>query len=81
MKVLDLVAEGKTLAIVMDLVDGVDLRRLIRDEGPMASEQAAELLAQVATGLSGAPDGVVHRDLKPENVLVEQPLPLRCGPG
>lgn len=80
-KILDLVAEGGTLAIVMELVDGVDLRRLLREEGPVSSEQAARLLAQVAAGLAEVHRaGVVHRDLKPENVLVERPpgAPMRA---
>lgn len=72
--ILDLVAEGETLAIVMELVEGPNLRRLLARRGPPPPSEACRLLAQVASGLArvhGA--GIVHRDLKPENVLVERP--------
>jgi serine/threonine protein kinase len=70
--VQDLVAEGRTLAIVMDFVDGGDLRRLLDRDGPVAPDRAGELVAQVLDGLAAAhAGGVVHRDLKPENVLLE----------
>ncbi len=70
--VLDLVAEGGVLAIVMQLVEGSDLRALLRANGAMAAPAAAVLLAQVAAALAAIHrEGVVHRDLKPENVLVE----------
>ena len=72
-RVRDLVVEGETLAIVMDLVEGVDLRRFLRDEGgTLAPARAVELGAQVCQGLRAVhAAGVIHRDVKPENVLVE----------
>ncbi|MGH9061127.1 MAG: protein kinase domain-containing protein, partial [Acidimicrobiales bacterium] len=72
-RILDLVAEGETLAIVMDLVEGPNLRRVLTSRGAPPAAEACRLLAQVASGLAFAHRaGVVHRDLKPENVLVEQ---------
>jgi serine/threonine protein kinase len=69
--VQDLVAEGDALAIVMDLVGGVDLRRLAAN-GALDVASAADLLAQTASALAAVhAAGIVHRDLKPENVLVE----------
>jgi len=71
-EVHDLVAEGDDLAIVMDLVDGVDLRRLIRTR-LMDRPDALRLLSQITDALTAVhAAGVVHRDLKPENVLVSQ---------
>jgi serine/threonine protein kinase len=71
--VLDLVAEGGKLSIVMQLVEGGDLRHYLCEQGAMASEAVCALLAQVAAGLAAAhAAGVVHRDLKPENVLVDR---------
>lgn len=68
----DLVAEGGSLAIVMDLVQGSDLRRYLGEKGQLAPAFAAGLMAQVLTGLAAVHGaGIVHRDLKPENILLD----------
>jgi serine/threonine protein kinase len=67
----DLVAEGAALAIVMDLVEGRDLRTVLAS-GPLPLPEAARLLHETADALAAVhAAGIVHRDLKPENVLVE----------
>ncbi|MFF2512231.1 serine/threonine-protein kinase [Streptomyces sp. NPDC058086] len=72
-RVRDLVVEGDLLALVMDLVDGPDLHRYLRENGPFSPVAAALLTAQVADALAAShADGVVHRDLKPANVLLKQ---------
>lgn len=69
----DLVVEGELLALVMDLVDGPDLHRYLRENGPFSPVAAALLTAQIADALAAShADGVVHRDLKPANVLLKQ---------
>ncbi|WP_338495882.1 serine/threonine-protein kinase [Streptomyces sp. SJL17-4] len=69
----DLVVEGDVLALVMDLVEGPDLHRYIRDSGPLTPVAAALLTAQIADALAAShADGVVHRDLKPANVLLAE---------
>jgi hypothetical protein len=69
-RVHDLVAEGEVLAIVMDLVDGEDLRRLAARRA-LRTDQQLTLVAQVASALTAVHSvGVVHRDIKPENILV-----------
>ncbi|MEU9066260.1 protein kinase [Streptomyces sp. NPDC048109] len=72
-RVRDLVVEGELLALVMDLVDGPDLHRYLRENGPLTPVAAALLTAQIADALAAShADGVVHRDLKPANVLLKQ---------
>ncbi|MGV1010784.1 MAG: protein kinase domain-containing protein, partial [Dermatophilaceae bacterium] len=70
--VRDLVVEGDVLAIVMDFVDGNDLRRELTDRGTFAPAEAARITADVLRGLAAvhAAD-IIHRDLKPENVLLQ----------
>lgn len=67
----DLVVEGDLLALVMDLVEGPDLHRYLRENGPFSPVGAALVTAQVADALAAShADGIVHRDLKPANVLL-----------
>lgn len=63
-------ADGR-LYLVMEHVEGTDLRRLVRGEGPVAPARAARLIAQAARGLAHAhAHGIIHRDIKPSNLLV-----------
>jgi serine/threonine-protein kinase len=63
--------ESGTYFIVMEYVEGRSLRDLMRSEGPLDAQQAAEITAEIAAALAFAHrSGVVHRDVKPGNVLI-----------
>jgi serine/threonine-protein kinase len=71
-RVTDLVVEGETLGIVMELVQGADLRRFLRERGTLPPGQAIGLVCQLLDGLAAVhAAGIVHRDVKPENVLTD----------
>jgi serine/threonine-protein kinase len=58
----------------MELLDGEDLRSLIRRNGALAPEGAIRLIAQAARALAEAHRrGIVHRDIKPANLFVTSP--------
>ena len=61
-----------TLYIVMEYVQGKDLRLVLRDDWPLAEERLCDIMAQVCSALGEAHvNNVIHRDLKPENIMVE----------
>jgi serine/threonine-protein kinase len=63
-------ADG-VLYIAMRYVDGLDLRRLIYDRGPLPLAQANQIFAQVAAALDAAhAHDLIHRDVKPANILL-----------
>ncbi|MFJ7590028.1 protein kinase [Streptomyces sp. NPDC097617] len=67
----DYVEHLEGAAIVMELVDGVSLRTLLRQEGTTGPEAALTVLKGSLLGLAAAHEaGLVHRDYKPENILV-----------
>ena len=57
--------------IVMELVEGTDLRRYLRSRGVLDVDRAIIIAHDVALGLGAAHRrDIVHRDVKPQNVLV-----------
>jgi len=69
--VYDFGEDAGSYYIVMEYVDGVTLRDVIRQRGPMDPAEAVRIATAVATALAVAhAQGTVHRDVKPANVLI-----------
>src|SRR4051812_41210931 len=67
---LDSTEDGRPF-IVMELVEGQNLRQTIAQHGPLAVERALDIAQQVASELSAAHKlGIVHRDIKPDNIVL-----------
>ena len=59
--------------LVMELVEGVDLTKLVRSKGTLSVAKAIDYVTQAATGLQYAHEnGLIHRDIKPSNLLLDK---------
>ncbi|MFA9414580.1 MULTISPECIES: Stk1 family PASTA domain-containing Ser/Thr kinase [unclassified Streptococcus] len=57
--------------IVMEYIDGWDLKKYIQEKGPLTSEEASRIMTEVLSAMTLAhQQGIVHRDLKPQNVIL-----------
>ena len=55
----------------MEYVEGRSLAEIIRSEGPLHPDRAADIAIDISSALTFAHrNGVVHRDIKPGNVLI-----------
>jgi len=69
--VFDVVEEGGSPYLVMELVDAASLAEVVRDDGPLAPAEVARIGVAVLGALEAAHGvGIIHRDVKPGNVMV-----------
>lgn len=65
---------GNTHFFSMEYVEGIDLERLVQQNGPLGVVMATDYIRQAAAGLQHAFEvGMLHRDVKPSNLLVTRP--------
>ncbi|MEO1992189.1 MAG: serine/threonine-protein kinase [Pirellulales bacterium] len=70
---LDATADNKIHFMVMEYIDGTDLRHKIKHEGILAGTDAVDFIRQAALGLHEAHEqGFVHRDIKPGNLMLDR---------
>jgi eukaryotic-like serine/threonine-protein kinase len=61
----------KTPYIVMEYLEGRDIKALLGEVGPLPPRRASHIMLQALSGLQAAHDvEIIHRDLKPENIYV-----------
>ena len=59
------------LYVDMRMIDGTDLRKVLKRYGPMTPARAVAIVRQIASALDAAHEsGIMHRDVKPENILI-----------
>ncbi len=64
--------ERGLLYISMELVEGLDLKQVLKQRGALPVEEAFDVSIQIAEGLQSVHDaGIIHRDLKTPNIMVD----------
>lgn len=68
-------SEGERAYLVMELINGPDLRSELSAHGSFTLRDSLEITRQVLTALAVAHNaGIVHRDVKPENILLSESI-------
>ncbi len=69
--IYDVGEEDGMYYIVMELVDGITLKKYIEEKGKLTVKEAVGISLQIANGLDAAHrNNIIHRDIKPQNILI-----------
>src|SRR3990172_106091 len=64
--------DGKPF-VVLEYVEGVSLRELMKQEGVIVVPKAVSLMIQILDGIAyGHQMGIIHRDLNPSNIMIDR---------
>src|SRR5699024_10747171 len=67
------VREGDRSYIVMEYIDGMDLKQYIRENHPIPYQKVIDIMQQILDAVEYAhKNDVIHRDIKPHNILIDQ---------
>ena len=59
--------------IVMELVEGITLKKFIEKKGKLEVNEAVGIAVQIAQGMEAAHDNhIIHRDIKPQNIIISK---------
>ncbi len=71
--VYDVGEENGIYYIVMELVEGITLKRYIEKKGKLSVKEAVSIAIQVSLGIDAAhKNRIVHRDIKPQNIIISK---------
>ena len=71
--VYDVGDDGGLHYIVMELVEGITLKRFIERKGKLEVKEAVGITIQIAQGMEAAHDNhIIHRDIKPQNIIISR---------
>lgn len=71
--VYDVGEEDNLYYIVMELVEGITLKRYIEKKGILTVKEAISIAIQVSMGIEAAHNNhIIHRDIKPQNIIISK---------
>lgn len=69
--IYDIEEENRCSYIVMEHLEGINLREMLDNEGALSESRSIEIVADVCSALSFAHDNdIIHRDIKPSNIMI-----------
>ncbi len=70
-EVYDVGEDNDQYFIVMEYIDGKNLKDLLKKRGKLTVSEVIDIMSQIADGLSVAHDSyIIHRDIKPQNIMI-----------